>query len=57
MLCKHDWIVPIPGTRKITRMQENADAANIHLSPQEVKMLDEALDSMEMSEVFGVIKK
>ena len=57
MLCKHDWIVPIPGTRKITRMQENADAANIQLSPQEVKMLDAALDNMEMSEVFGVIKK
>lgn len=53
MLCKRPWIVPIPGTRKETRMKENAGAADVALSPGEVKALDDALDTMEMSAVFG----
>lgn len=53
MLCKKPWIVPIPGTRKLDRLQENAKAAEIKLTDVEVKALDEALDQMEMSEVFG----
>ena len=53
MLCKKPWIVPIPGTRKETRMKENAGAADVALSPGEVKALDDALDTMEMSAVFG----
>lgn len=53
MLCKRPWIVPIPGTRKEERMKENAGAAQVALTAQEVRALDEALDRMEMSEVFG----
>lgn len=53
MLCKRPWIVPIPGTRRETRMKENAGAADVALSPGEVKALDDALDTMEMSAVFG----
>ena len=53
MLCKRPWIVPIPGTRKETRMKENAGAADVALSPGEVKALDDALNAMEMSAVFG----
>ena len=34
--------------------QENAKAAEIKLTDVKVKALDEALDQMEMSEVFGV---
>ena len=34
-------------------MKENADAAAIRLTDLEVKALDDALDGMEMSEVFG----
>lgn len=50
---KKPYIVPIPGTRKFNRMAENAGAADISLTKAQVKELDEALDSMEMSEVFG----
>ncbi len=60
MLCKKPWIVPIPGSRKLERMQENAESANIKLTKDEVAKLDTALDTMEMSEVFGgskVVKK
>lgn len=53
MLCKRPWIVPIPGTRKEERMKENAGAAGVKLTPEEVRRLDSALDSMEMSAVFG----
>ncbi len=56
MLCKKPWIVPIPGTRKETRMVENAGSAAIHLSSDEVKALDDALDAMDMSAVFGGTK-
>ena len=53
MLCKKPYIVPIPGTRKSQRMQENAGASDILLTEEQVQKLDSALDSMEMSEVFG----
>ena len=53
MLCKRSYIVPIPGTRKLERMKENAGAADISLSADEVQTLDNALDNMEMSAVFG----
>ncbi|MCM1222946.1 MAG: aldo/keto reductase [Lachnospiraceae bacterium] len=53
MLCKKPWIVPIPGTRKPERMQENMAAADVKLSAEDVRTLDEALGRMEMSEVFG----
>lgn len=53
MLCKKSYIVPIPGTRKIKRLQENADASGISLTAGEIKALDDALDAMKMSEVFG----
>lgn len=53
MLNKKPWIVPIPGTRKLERLKENALAAGIELTAEELKNLDQALDNMEMSEVFG----
>lgn len=53
MICKKPWIVPIPGTRKEERMAENAGAAAVKLSAEEVRALDDALDNMEMSAVFG----
>ena len=53
MLCKKPWIVPIPGSRKAERMRENAGAAEVLLSPEEVAAIDKALDTIPMSAVFG----
>lgn len=53
MLCKKSYIVPIPGTRKAARLQENAGAADVCLSAAEVQAIDTALGGMEMSQVFG----
>ena len=53
MLCKKPYIVPIPGTRKLSRLLENASAADVTLSAKEVSAIDKALSVMEISEVFG----
>jgi len=53
MIEKKPFIVPIPGTRKFSRLKENAGAAEISLTAEEVQAIDSALDGMEMSEVFG----
>lgn len=56
MLCKKPYIVPIPGTRNVERLKENAGAADIKLTASEVLALDSALDNMEMSDVYGGVK-
>ena len=53
MVAKEPWIVPIPGTRKYGRLIENAQAAEVSLSRQEVEDLDRMLDTVPMSGVFG----
>ena len=60
MLCKKPWIVPILGTRKLTRLRENAGVADVVLTASEVSALDHALDTVPMSVVFGgsrIVKK
>lgn len=53
MLAKKPWIVPIPDTRKLSRLIENGQAAEIELTEQEVKEIDRMLDTIPMSQVFG----
>lgn len=53
MICKKPYIVPIPGTRHLSRLQENMGAAEIELTAEEVRQIDETLANMRMSEVFG----
>lgn len=48
MISKKPWIVPIPGTRTPSRMQENLNAANIALSAAEVQAIDDALNAMNL---------
>ena len=49
MMCRKPWIVPIPGTRNVSRMEENAKASDIILTPQEVEQIDGALDQMHLA--------
>ncbi|MGI6231179.1 MAG: aldo/keto reductase [Tractidigestivibacter sp.] len=53
MCCKKPYIVPIPGSRHLDRLAQNAAAGDIELSADEVAAIDAALDSMDMSDVFG----
>jgi aryl-alcohol dehydrogenase-like predicted oxidoreductase len=40
LLAQHPWIVPIPGTRRTPRVEENAAATSIALSADEVADLN-----------------
>jgi aryl-alcohol dehydrogenase-like predicted oxidoreductase len=43
LLAQKPWIVPIPGTTKLHRLEENIGAARVDLTPQEVSTIDSAL--------------
>lgn len=53
MMNKHPWLVPIPGTRHLCRLKENAGASEIRLTTETIRQIDASLHRMEMSEVFG----
>jgi aryl-alcohol dehydrogenase-like predicted oxidoreductase len=40
LLSQKPWIVPIPGTTKLQRLEENIGAVNIELSPDDLRELD-----------------
>jgi aryl-alcohol dehydrogenase-like predicted oxidoreductase len=42
LLAQKPWIVPIPGTTKLHRLEENIGAVNIQLSPDELRELETA---------------
>jgi len=48
MLCREDFIAPIPGSRKPERIRENLGAADIHLDRDEISRLDEALNRISV---------
>jgi aryl-alcohol dehydrogenase-like predicted oxidoreductase len=43
LLAQKPWIVPIPGTTKLHRLEENLGAAEVELSPAEAQALAEAV--------------
>jgi aryl-alcohol dehydrogenase-like predicted oxidoreductase len=49
LLHKGDDIVPIPGTKRRSYLQDNIDAARLRLAPGEIARLDEALDPSRVS--------
>ena len=40
-MAQGDYIFPIPGTKKIKYLEENAGAVNIHLSAEELMAIDQ----------------
>ena len=42
LLAKKPWIVPIPGTTKLHRLEENIGAVNVHLTPDDLRELEAA---------------
>ncbi len=53
MLHKRPYIVPIPGTRRENRLRENAGASDVMLTDGEFAQIDNTLQHIPMSEVFG----
>ncbi|GKX49918.1 aldo/keto reductase [Budvicia aquatica] len=48
LLAQKPWIVPIPGTTKIHRLEENLAATDLTLSPTELKAIESALSAIEV---------
>jgi aryl-alcohol dehydrogenase-like predicted oxidoreductase len=42
VLAQRAWIVPIPGTTKLDRLEENLGAVNVQLTPQDLREIDAA---------------
>lgn len=42
VLAQRPWIVPIPGTTKLHRLDENLAAADLELTPNDLREIDEA---------------
>jgi aryl-alcohol dehydrogenase-like predicted oxidoreductase len=48
LLAQKPWIVPIPGTTKLRRLEENLGAVGVELSESDLKQIDEASSSMKL---------
>ncbi len=40
LLAQKPWIVPIPGTTKLHRLDENIGAVDVHLAPEDLREID-----------------
>jgi aryl-alcohol dehydrogenase-like predicted oxidoreductase len=48
LLAQKPWIVPIPGTTKLNRLEENIGAADITLTSEELRGINSALDEIKV---------
>jgi aryl-alcohol dehydrogenase-like predicted oxidoreductase len=48
LLAKKPWIIPIPGTTKLARLEENLAAANVELASEDVRALEEASSKIKL---------
>ncbi|SFI34460.1 pyridoxine 4-dehydrogenase [Collimonas sp. OK307] len=48
LLAQKPWIVPIPGTTKLHRLEENAGAAAVVLSPDDLIEIEAAVSSIKL---------
>lgn len=48
LLAQKRWIVPIPGTTKLHRLEENLGAAKVELTEADLKEIDEASSSLKL---------
>jgi aryl-alcohol dehydrogenase-like predicted oxidoreductase len=48
LLAKKPWIVPIPGTTKLSRLEENLGGASVELTTEDVKALEAASSKVKL---------
>ena len=48
LLAQKPWIVPIPGTTKLHRLEENIGAADIELTPDDLRDIEAAVSGVEV---------
>ncbi|MBO9620920.1 MAG: aldo/keto reductase [Niabella sp.] len=49
ILAQQSWIVPIPGTTKLHRLEENIGAVDIELTTGELKIINDTVSKMEIA--------
>jgi aryl-alcohol dehydrogenase-like predicted oxidoreductase len=48
LLAQKPWIVPIPGTTKLHRLEENNGAANVELTPADLAQIEQAFAGIKV---------
>ena len=48
LLAQKPWIVPIPGTTKLNRLEENIGAVNVELTPDDLRELEDAAAKIQI---------
>ena len=48
LLAQKPWIVPIPGTTKIHRLEENLGAASVHLTAEDLQAIQSTLSAVQV---------
>jgi len=48
VLAQKPWIVPIPGTTKLRRLEENLAAATVELTPVDLRDIESALSTVSV---------
>ncbi|MGB8297991.1 MAG: aldo/keto reductase [Polyangia bacterium] len=48
LLAQNPWIVPIPGTTKLNRLEENLGAAGVELSAEDLRSIDDAASKIQV---------
>jgi aryl-alcohol dehydrogenase-like predicted oxidoreductase len=48
LLAKKPWIVPIPGTTKLHRLEENLGAAEVELTPEDLREIESASSNIKV---------
>ena len=48
LLAQKPWIVPIPGSRKLSRIEENIAAGEIEFTPEELNSIKESMSKMAL---------
>ena len=48
LLAQKPWIVPIPGTTKLHRLEENIGAASVELTPDDLRDIDSASSKIKV---------
>ena len=48
LLARKPWIVPIPGTTKVSRMEENLGSVDVHLTEADLQQIEEATSKLSL---------
>lgn len=51
MMPKEDFIVPIPGSKKLERIEENFNSSHVPLTKEKVKQIDDLLDQIDFQDI------